>query len=376
MGRHRARGQLWAFVYFAVRRLFDLFLLSCRSERSKEVELLALRHEVEVLRRQVGRCAYEPADRALLAVLSRLLPRSSWGTFGVTPTTLLSWHRRLVAKRWTYPHRPPGRPPIDEQTTPLVLRLATENPRWGYRRIQGELLKLGAHLAASTIAKILKDHGFGPAPRRSGPTWRHFLRAQASGVVATDFFHVDTVLLKRLYVLFFIELSRRRVSITGVTVHPNAAWITQQARNVTGDLADEAMATKFLVRDRDTKYVASFDAVFKAEDVEILRTPFPTPNANAFAERFVRNVRSECLDHVLVLNEAHLERILRSYARHYNGYRPHQGISQEIPAPRTAVPLPVVLTSDNGHRHHRHLPRQIRRHDRLGGLIHEYELAA
>jgi hypothetical protein len=290
MRRHRARGQLWAFGYLAVRHLLGLVLLFLRTEQAKEVELMALRHEVAVLRRQVGRSRYEPADRALPAVLSRLLPRSSWDTFGVAPGALLACHRCLVAKRWTYPHRPPGRPPVDDQTTALVLRLARENPKWGYRRVQGELLKLGVHLAASTISRIIKDHGLGPAPRRSGPTWREFLRAQASGVVATDFFHVDTLLIKRLYVLFFIELGRRKVWITGVTDHPNAAWVTQQAGNITGDFAEEEMAARFLVRDRDTKYLASFDEVFKAERAEILRTPFRTPNANAFAERFVRTV--------------------------------------------------------------------------------------
>jgi transposase InsO family protein len=229
-----------------------------------------------------------------------------------------------VAKRWTYPHRPPGRPPIDEETIALVVRLAKENPRWGYRRIQGELRKLGVRLAASTISRIMKDHGLGPAPRRRGPTWRQFLRAQASGIVATDFFHVGTVLLKRLYVLFFIGLGRRPIWVTGVTAHPGAAWVTQQARNVTGDFAAAQIATRFLIRARDTKHVASFDAVFKAEGTEILKTPYRTPNANAFAERFVRTVRSECLDHLLIPNEAHLERVLRSYADHYNGYRPHQ----------------------------------------------------
>jgi putative transposase len=376
MRRRRARGQLWAFLYLAVRHLLGLALLFLRTEQSKDVELIALRHEVAILRRQVGRCAYEPADRALLAALSRFLPRSTWATFGVTPATLVSWHRRLVARRWTYPHRPPGRPPVDDQTTELVLRLARENPRWGYRRIQGELVKLGVHLAASTIARILRDHGLGPTPRRSGPTWRAFLRAQASGIVATDFFHVDAVLFKRLYVLFFIELGRRRIWITGVTDHPNSLWVTQQARNVTGDLADADITARFLVRDRDTKYVASFDNVFKAEGAEILQTPYRTPNANAFAERFVRTVRSECLDHLLVVNEAHLERVLRSYARHYNGHRPHQGIAQEIPAPEETDSLAVVPTIDSRHRHHRHRPSRIRRRDRLGGLIHEYELAA
>jgi putative transposase len=231
-------------------------------------------------------------------------------------------------------------------------------------------------LAASTIAKVLKDHGLGPAPRRSGPTWRELLRTQASGVVATDFFHVDTVALKRLYVLIFIELGRRRVRITGVTAHPNAARVTQQARYVTGDLADADMTAKFLVRDRDTKYVASFDEVFKADGTKILRTPYRTPHANAFAERFVRTVRSECLDHLLAVNEAHLERVLHSYARHDNGHRSHQGLSQKIPALERNIPLPLMPTSDGWGRHLRHRSRRIRRHDRLGGLIHEYELVA
>jgi transposase InsO family protein len=376
MRGERSRGQLWAFVYLAIQQLLGLLVLSFRSERSNGIELLALRHEVAILRRQVGRPAYRPADRALLAALSRLLPRSQWGTFGVTPGTLLAWHRRLVARRWTYARRSSGRPPVDDQTIVLVMRLAEENPRWGYRRIQGELLKLGVRLAASTIARIMQDHGLGPAPRRNGPTWRQFLRAQASDVVATDFFHVDTVLLKRLYVLFFIELGRRRVWVTGVTAHPNAAWVIQQARNVTGDLTDADIAAKFLVRDRDTKYVASFDEVFKAEGTEILKTPYRTPNANAFAERFVRTVRSECLDHLLIVNEAHLECVLRSYACHYNGHRPHQGISHEIPAMERTVPLAVGPASDARHRHLRRYSGLIRRYDRLGGLIHEYERAA
>jgi putative transposase len=265
----------------------------------------------------------------------------------VTPATLLGWHRRLVARRWTYPHRRPGRPKVDEQTTALVILLAKENSWWGYRRIQGELLKLGVHLAAtSTVARILFDQRLGPAPRR-GATWREFIRAQASHIVATDFFSVDTVLLKRLYVLFFIEVGRRRIWITGVTTHPNAAWVTQQARNVAGDIADTGIDVKFLVRDRDTKYVANFDEVFRSEGAQILKTPFRTPNANAYAERFVRTVRSECLDHLLVVNARHLERILRSYAKHYNGHRPHQGIFQAIPAPHTHPPSLVAARSQS-----------------------------
>jgi transposase InsO family protein len=252
--------------------------------------------------------------------------------------------------------------------------LARENPRWGYWRIQGELGTLGVRLAASTIAKIMKGHRLGPAPRRSGPSWREFLRAQASGLVATDFFHVDTFLFTRPYVLFFIELGHRRIWITGVTAHPHAAWVTQRARNVTSDLADAETVAKFLVRDRDTKYVASFDEVFKADGTDVLKTPYRTPTANAFVERFVRNVRSECLDHLLVVNEAHLERILRDYARHDHGHHPHQGLCQEIPSRQCTAPPPVATDPDSRHRHLGRRPGQLCRHDRLGGLIHEYQL--
>jgi putative transposase len=278
-----------------------------------------------------------------------------------------------VARRWTYPHRRPGRPAVDEKTTGLVVRLAKENPRWGYRRIQGELIKLGIRLAASTIARILKEHGIVPAPRRPGSTWRSFLRTQASHIVATDFFAVDTVTLKRLYVLFFIELGRRRVWITGVTDHPHGPWVTQQARNVTTDLEEKGVQIDFLLRDRDTKYVSSFDTVFTSAGAQVLQTPFRTPNANAHAERFVRTIRAECLDHLLILSARHLEWVLRSYLRHYNGHRPHQGISQEIPGAGSgthvaATPLPLGATDESR--------RRIHRRDRLGGLIHEYELVA
>jgi len=234
-------------------------------------------------------------------------------------------------------------------------------------------MKLGIRLAGSTIARILKDHDLGPFHRRRGPTWRAFLRAQASHIVATDFFTVDTLMLKRLYVIFFIEIGRRRVWITGVTDHPHGAWVTQQARNVTGELEDEGIETKFLLRDRDTKYVASFDTVFTGGGAQVLRTPFRTPNANAHAERFVRTVRSECLDHLLIVNAHHLERVLRSYARHYNGYRPHQGLAQEIPA--TSLSVSSLAACSTLVAQHRHLRRHVRRYDRLGGLIHEYELA-
>ncbi len=361
-------------MYLGLGRLLGLVILRCRSEGANEVELLALRHEVAVLQRQVKRPIYRPADRALLAALSRFLPRPRWTCFSITPETLVAWHRRLVKRRWTYPHRRPGRPQVDEETTALVVRLASENPRWGYRRIQGELVKLGIRLAASTIARIMKDRDLGPAPRRNGPTWRAFLRAQARGIVATDFFTVETLTLKTLYVLFFIELGRRRVWITGVTAHPNASWVTQQARDLTADLDDSGIGVRFLLRDRDTKYVQSFDEVFAAVSGEILKTPYRTPNANGHAERFVRTVRSECLDHLLIVGERHLERVLRSYARHYNGYRPHQGIGQQVPG-ATCIPIRPI-EPDEGIPSARRSAGPVQRRDRLGGLIHEYERAA
>ena len=236
---------------------------------------------------------YRPADRALLAALSRLLPRGRWSSFPVTPETLLAWHRRLVKRRWTYPGRRPGRPRVDAETTALVLRLARENPRWGYRRIQGELLKLGIRLAPSTVARIMKNRGLGPASRRNGPTWRTFLRAQARGIVAMDFFTVDTLTLKTLYVLFFIELGRRQVWVTGVTAHPNASWVTQQARNVTADLDDAGIGVQFLLRDRDTKSVRSFDEALRVGAPRSSRRPtgrpMPTPTQSGSCRQCAPN---------------------------------------------------------------------------------------
>ena len=373
MRGRRSRGHLWAFAYLAVRRLLELVVVVARSEEANEVELLALRHEVAILRRRVARVQLQPADRALFAALSRLLLRSRWAAFSVTPATLLAWHRRLVARRWTYAHRRPGRPAVDEQTTALVVRLATENPRWGYRRIEGELIKLGTHLAPSTIARILKDSRLGPAPRRGGPTWAQFIRAQAAHILATDFFTVETVLLKRVYVIFFLEVGRRRVWIGGVTAHPDAAWVTQQARNLASQLVDDEFEPKFLLRDRDTKYIASFDEVFASAGAHILQTPIRAPNVNAHAERFIRSLRSECLDHLLIVGERHLDRVVRSYAWHYNRHRPHQGLAQETP-----IAIDAEVASAIGQSPRNALPpgQRLRRRDRLGGLIHEYEVAA
>jgi hypothetical protein len=275
---------VWSLMYTLTRHALGLAVLRLRGGSAKDVELMVLRHEVMVLRRQVSRPALQPADRMLLAALSRRLPRGRWGVFLVTPATLLRWHRELVARRWTYPHRRPGRPSVPRELRELVLRLAAENPTWGHRRIQGELAGLGHAVAPSTVWSMLNRAGVDPAPRRASQTWREFLRAQAATVLACDFFTVDTVALQRIYVLFVIELGTRRVHLLGVTKHPTGTWVAQQARNLLMDLDERAARFRFLVRDRDTKFVAPFDRVFTSAGLEILRTPPRAPGERHWRE--------------------------------------------------------------------------------------------
>jgi putative transposase len=273
--------------------------------------------QLTVLRRQVKRPVYRASDRAFLAASSRLLRREAWGAFLVRRETLLRWHRQLVRRKWTSPHRPPGRPALDPEVRELILRLGRENPRWGYMRIRGELFKLGVKVSATTIATVLRQAGLGPAPRR-GPTWREFLRQQAEGILACDFLTVETIRLKTLYVLVWIELGTRTVHLGGVTSHPDSAWVTQQARNLAMTLQENGRSPRFLIHDRDTKFTGAFDEVFRAEGMSIVFTPIRAPNANAFCERWVGTVRAECLDWTLIIGRRHLERVLRTYIRHYN----------------------------------------------------------
>jgi putative transposase len=240
-----------SLLYILTRRVLDLVALRFRPGRSKDLEIVVLRHELAVLRRQVVRPELSDADRVFLAAASRLLPRRRWSSFVITPETLLRWHRRLVARRWTYPRRGPGRPPIDPDVVALILRLARENPRWGYLRIQGELRGLGIRISATTIRRVLTRAGLDPAGRRFGLSWRAFLRTQAASILATDFLTVDTVFFRRLYVLFFIELDTRRVHLAGVTAQPTALWVTQQARNLAITMGDALSARQFLIHDRD-----------------------------------------------------------------------------------------------------------------------------
>jgi putative transposase len=270
-----------------------------------------------VLRRTNPRLKMSWLDRAVLSALSRLLPVPLRQVRLVSPRTLLRWHAQLVARRWTYPHRRPGRPPTPPPIRTLVLRMARENPRWGYRRIHGELIGLGHPVAASTVWTILKDAGLDPAPRRAGPTWRQFLSAQAHAILAVDFAHVDTVFLRRLYILLVIEHGRRRVHLAGITAHPTGDWVTQQARNLLMDLGERADRFRFLIRDRDSKFSDPFDAVFAGAGIQIIRTPVRAPRANATAERFIGSLRRECLDHILITGTRHLDVVLREYAQHY-----------------------------------------------------------
>ena len=353
---------LASITYLLIRALLRLLMPSSSGERQTELELVVLRHELNVLRRQVKRPTLRPRDRALLSACARRMPRASWTCFFVTPKTLLRWHRELIRRRWSrYARRRKGRPPFSSDIKELVLRLARENQRWGYKRIQGELKALGIEISASTIRTLLRRHGLGPAPRRGEVTWRQFLTQQAHGIIACDFFTVETLWLKRIYVLFFIEHSSRRVHFAGCISRPHAAWITQQARNTVTHFDERDSHFQFLIRDRDTKFAASFDEVFRTEGLEIVRTPIRAPKANAFAERWVRTIRTECLDWVLIISRRHLERVVRIYIDHYNRHRPHRSLDLQSPDPERLEERESLSVASS-----------VRRRDRLGGLIHEY----
>jgi putative transposase len=271
-----------------------------------------------VLRRQVAAPRPSWADRAILSALARLLPRRRRHHLLVTPRTLLRWHADLVKRRWTYPQRGPGRPPTPPTVRALVLRLATENPTWGYRRIAGEIEGLGRKVSPATVWAILKKAGFDPAPRRSDLTWAQFLKAQASGILACDFFSVETITLARLYCFVVVEHATRRIHVLGVTANPTAGWVAQQARNLMLDLGDRAGAFRFLIRDRDSKFTGLFDEVFKAQGIRVVLTAPQAPRMNAIMERWVGSVRRELLDRILIINARHLRKVLVEYEAHFN----------------------------------------------------------
>ncbi|MFC4016245.1 integrase core domain-containing protein [Nonomuraea purpurea] len=300
-------------LYLLVLRVFGWLMLLGRGQASKDAEIMVLRHEVAVLRRQVGRPKPDWSDRAVLAALGRWLP--------------------------------------------TVLRAG-----WGHRRVYGELTRLDFQVSAATVRRILRSRRFGPAPRHLDTSWRTFLRSQAKGLLACDFFHVDSILLKRLYVLFVMEVRTRRVHVLGVTSRPTGAWTAQQARNLLMDLGERAGSFRFLIRDRDAKFTAVFDEVFAAVGITVLRTPPRTPRANCFAERWVRTVRAECTDRMLIYGERHLCSVLNEYIDHYNAHRPHQARGQQPPDHDEHVVVPME--------------GRIERHKILGEVISEYRRAA
>ena len=349
---------------FAVTVLAWLALLA-RSSASKNAEILVLRQEVAVLRRTNPRPRIGWTDRAVLAALARILPKTLRSHRIVTPGTLLRWHRRMVTRKWTQP-RPPGRPPLAEEVVELIVRLGTENRTWGVVRIQGELRRLGHRVGAGTIRKILRAHRI-PPPGVRDDKWRTFLRAQTESILAIDFLHVDCMVsLTRLYVAFVIEHRTRRVHLLGVTRYPTGAWATQVARDFTADLEQTRHRFKHLIRDRDAKFTEAFDTVFASIGIDAVLTAPQTPRMNAIAERFVRTVRAECTDRMLIVGERHLRAVLERYIDHYNRGRSHQGDGMELRAPgdgSNVIPFPPPAD-------------RIRRKPVLGGLLNEYQAVA
>lgn len=375
-------------VLHVLRLLLDLLATRRLSDDQKDLEILLLRHQLRILQRKLPSSrpsrisVWEKGILAILAVQFRRCSERTGRTLDEAvllfkPDTLLRWHRELVRRKWTFPRdKRPGRSAVATELEQLIVRLAQENPRWGYRKIQGELLKLGYMLSRSTVRNVLKRRHIPSAPqrKRKGSTWLTFLGHYADQMIACDFFTVETIRLQTLYVLFFIQLGTRRVYLAGCTPHPTSAWVTQQARNLAWDLSDarqllwledDKLPIRFLIHDRDSKFTVGFDTVFACDSIETILTPYRCPKANAFAERWVRTAREECLDRVLIISQGHLRRVLGEYVSYYNHRRAHQGIGQRIP-------VPLVLRETRAGKPIGGSPSGVGRRDVLGGVIHDY----
>ncbi|MER6121766.1 integrase core domain-containing protein [Streptomyces sp. NPDC001795] len=361
---------LLRLAYLAATNILALLRLLPMSDRDKDIEILALRHQLLVLQRQVGKPAFTDTDRAILAGLLHRLPMGKLRhlLLLVRPDTVLRWHRNLLKRRHAATCTPKrrGRPPTIRSVRALVLRLAQENSSWGYRRIHGELAALGIKVAASTIWEILKEHGIPPAPDRQSTTWAAFLRGQADALLACDFFETRTLTGARLYVFAVIEHSTRRIRILGATAHPTAQWVVQLGRNLLMDLEDAGNKASFLIRDRDSKFTAAFDAVLADAGLNVVTTGIQMPRMNSIIERWIQTCRRELLDRTLIWNQNHLLHALREFEIFYNEHRPHRTLKQA--APLRPLPEPISVP---GHISH----REVRRRDRLGGTLHEYQHA-
>jgi transposase len=355
------------FVFLLITQLTGWLRLSRRKETWKTAEILILRHQLAVLQRhQPRRPKLNWADRALLATLLSLIPKTRRGVWLlVTPDTILRWHRDIVRRRHAARsmRAKTGRPATRRSIKALVLRLARENPGWGYRRIHGELAGLGVKVAASTVWEILKASGTGPAPRRTGPTWSQFLRSQAEAILACDFFTAALLDGTQAHVLTVIEHATRRIRILGVTLHPTGEWITQQARNLLMDLGKYTHRVKFMIRDRGSNFTAAFDAVLAEASIRTVLCNVRTPRMNAITERWIGGCRRELLDRALIWNQAHLRQVLREYEIHHNQHRPHRSL--HAAAPLKPLPEPVDLD------HYR-----VRKQAHVAGLINQYRLVA
>ncbi len=357
-------------IFLIVTRTVSVLGLSRREAWWKDAEILMLRHQLAVALRERPRARSRLTwpDRAWLALLAGTLPagRLAGLRLIVTPATILRWHRDIVRRRRARLSRRgrSGRPPVRRTVRSVVLRLARENESRGYRRIHGELAGLGIIVAPSTVWQILKDAGTGPAPRRDGPGWAEFLRSQAQGILALDFFTADLLNGTKAYVLAVIEHGSRRVRVLGATPHPAQSWVVQQARNLLMDLGDAGERAKFVLHDRDASFTQAFDAVFQAAGIRVIRSAFQAPRMNSIMERWIGSCRRELLDRTPIWNQRHLMMVLREYEDFYNSHRLHRALDQAAPL----RPLPDGVT-DLVH-------FRVRRHDRAGGVIHEYRLVA
>jgi putative transposase len=350
---------VWCFV-------LDLAAVVCMSDKEKDVEILLLRQQLRIVERKQKRGPniprWQKVPLSALAVRLKETAASSRATLQecirlFKPDTLIGWHRAAVRLKWKFKQgRKPGRPPIDADLKRWILRVARENPGLGYQKLEGEMRKLGFDVSHTTIRTVMNRHGLPPSPERSSSSWRRFLNHYKDQFLACDFFTVETLGLKTLYVLFFIEHAARRVHVAGCTAHPDNAWVTQQARQMTWELEEREPPIRYLIHDNDTKFTDSFDRVFRSEEIEIVHTTYQAPNANAIAERWVRSVREECLDKLIILNERHLRRVLAEYQAYFNKRRPHQGLGQD--SPLGLAPIPIE--------------GRIRHREVLGGIIRDY----